>query len=279
MVIFMNLERQRLKSLNQIEKTDETKDAKKIVCFKCCKEGHKSTECKSSSSGKNLASSHSSMKTTPPPCPACSQQHPFQSKGETLYCTRLASCPAFQNSSTAGCATMVQTVNGCQLCLDWTGTHQRDNCTSKSKGKPYSNCNNLTSGKPCGLRHNPLLHGTQVKYVNYVQVNSVKTSCSQDKGDFVYDVPSLEEIGVADECRTRCRCSGYLYMVTVPNVSHSLTMARTCTWWKRPIPKQQVGKVNPYLNFYKQLVARCRPGTQKSIGFLLWTERGKYTES
>ena len=55
---------------------------------------------------------------------------------------------------------------GCALCTDWTGGHLRDTCPFTAHLTPC--------GIPgCGLIHNNLLHGTNVKFVNTVILNHV----------------------------------------------------------------------------------------------------------
>ena len=59
---------------------------------------------------------------------------------------------------------MVRTVGGCALCLDWTGGHLREAC-------PYTEQFKACNMPGCGLMHNHLLHGTNVKFVNTVVAN------------------------------------------------------------------------------------------------------------
>ena len=93
-------------------------------CFDCKKVGHVSGECpEKGRSGKKTTlvnRSHASMKIVPKVCPACNSQHSFDYEGETLYRTRLSSCPNFTNLGPAERACMIQTAGGCALCLDWT---------------------------------------------------------------------------------------------------------------------------------------------------------------
>ena len=86
---------------------------------------------------------------------------------------------------------MIQAAGGCQLYLDWTGDHQRDKCTAKTRGKPFGNCSIQVNGAPCGIKHNSLLHGLTSKYCNLVQVNLT----SAGSGGVA---PTLDEVEGAD---------------------------------------------------------------------------------
>ena len=57
-------------------------------------------------------------------------------------------------------------VAGCALCTDYTGEHQRDKCDATVKGKCFNNCSIQEGGKACGKKHNHLVHGTNVQFVN-----------------------------------------------------------------------------------------------------------------
>ena len=108
----------------------------------------------------------------PKACPAYNGQHSFQDDGEVLYRTRLSSCPTFCNLGAGDRANIIQSAGGCQLCLNWTGDHQRDKCSAKTRGKPFGNCTILVNGAPCGVKHSSLIHLSTTKYCNLVQVNS-----------------------------------------------------------------------------------------------------------
>ena len=118
------------------------------------------------------------MRVKPKDCPACNGQHTFVTpEGETLWRTRLSNCPNFMDKMQAAeRAELVEKAGACALCLDWTGSHQRHNCKEhirKGKG-PFGPCTITTSGVACGKLHNLLLHGSVIKYCNYMQVNAVK---------------------------------------------------------------------------------------------------------
>ena len=67
-----------------------------------------------------------------------------------------------------------------QLCLDWTGDHQRDNCTAKTHGHPFGYCSIQVNGVPCGAKHNSLLHGSSSKYCNLVQVDTMSAGSASE---------------------------------------------------------------------------------------------------
>ena len=132
------------------------------------KEGHP----KDGGNNRQPARAHASMKTGPKVCPACSGQHSFNDKGDLLYRTCLSSSPDFCNLRPVDRANMLQAAKGCQLCLDWTGNHQRDKCTANTRGKPLGDCSIQVNGVLCGVKHNSLLHGSSSKYCNLVQVST-----------------------------------------------------------------------------------------------------------
>ena len=63
------------------------------------------------------------------------------------------------------------------------------------KGAPFPNCKEDVNGSPCGVKHHHILHGTQVKYANYLHVNTTERRSSNE-------VPTLEEINANDESNT-----------------------------------------------------------------------------
>ena len=131
MTTFLAQERKRQKHLGRLEgKTEEpqaptpAKVGRK--CFDCKKEGHVAVDCpeKGESDKKTTPASrsHASMRIALKVCPACNSQHTSPGdRGETLYRTRLSSCPTFTNLGAAERAGVIQKAGGCTLCLDWTG--------------------------------------------------------------------------------------------------------------------------------------------------------------
>ena len=129
---------------------------------------------KNKAKGKVSKSVNACVKVAPTPCPGCNGQHSFQSKGETLYKTYLSACEVFRSMIVAERARIVERSKACQLCLDWTGTHQRDQCKAVTKGgQPYGVCEAQDNGVVCGLKHNKMLHGSTVRYCNVVHVHNM----------------------------------------------------------------------------------------------------------
>ena len=137
-------------------------------CIRCGRTGHTDAECP----GRGSARSHANQQV-PAPCPACSQQHTYQTaEGNTRYQRRLSGCSTFRNLGVSDRAALVEKVKGCALCLDFTGNHQRDHCPARGRdGQPFLNCNEMVNGAPCNKQHSWLLHGTTSKYSNYVHIN------------------------------------------------------------------------------------------------------------
>ena len=172
MTTFLQQERRKQKHLGRLEGKTQEPQAPTLKagtkCFNCNKEGHRSSECPEKS--KSVRKSHASVRVTQKVCPACIYQHSFPRN--TLYRTRLSSCPTFVNLGPVEQANIIQAAAGCALCLDWTGSHTRDNCDSRTKTKPFGNCTITTNGVECGARHNSLLHGTTSKFCNLAQVHT-----------------------------------------------------------------------------------------------------------
>ena len=140
------------------------------VCFKCGKSGHQKNQCtegwpKPGSSAAGRAA-HASTKEPPAPCPACNQHHPFTpfDPAAPKYKSRLYVCQTFRGMSVSERASLIERVGGYALCLDWTGQHTRDNCTSKAQGGDFPMCDKVDGGIVCGRPHNYLLHGTASKF-------------------------------------------------------------------------------------------------------------------
>jgi hypothetical protein len=160
------------------------------ACYKCGGH-HRAAECTASGSQKPAKRSHktkrvanANMLIKPKDCPACKDQHPLHSKdkdGQTLYRTRLSVCLAFINMSVAARAALVEDVKGCAVCLDWTGSHTRQDCKETVNGKAYGSCKEASgSSGTCGKQHHRMLHGSSAKFCNYVQVNSVSRAAPSE---------------------------------------------------------------------------------------------------
>ena len=153
------------------------------TCFSCGEPGHLSRNCPESGvggEGDARRVANANMRVKPKACPACNGQHSSGTTpgGEPLWRTRLSACPTFMDQMQAAeRAELVEKSQCCALCLDWTGSHQRDNCTEKIRPKGstvsqlFGPCPVTTAGIPCGKRHNSLLHGSTTKYCNYAQLN------------------------------------------------------------------------------------------------------------
>ena len=118
------------------------------------------------------------MKLKPKECPACNNQHTFTGQdGTMLYKTRLSVCDDFKALSVDDRVALVEGAGGCALCLDWTGSHQRDTCKEKVSAKMglFDSCKQMVNGQPCGRKHNYMLHGSTSKYCNFMSVNIVST--------------------------------------------------------------------------------------------------------
>ena len=81
----------------------------------------------------------------------------------------MSACHNFNNLSVAERARVVEEAEGCALCLDWTGSHTRENCEEKRRpGERFGNCDADVGGAACGKKHNVLLHGSTTRFTNHV---------------------------------------------------------------------------------------------------------------
>ena len=110
-------------------------------CNNCGKSGHTAAVCRGA---KRASKSHgtqrqdgklSTSQPTKPSCPACNLQHTVTitasdgTKTE-FYGSRLNQCSTFKNLRIQDKTTVVENAKACVLCLNWQGTHSRDNCPS-----------------------------------------------------------------------------------------------------------------------------------------------------
>ena len=138
-------------------------------CSKCGKPGHRPNDCPGQGGGRSYSNQQARARV---PCPACDQTHTFTGReGREITSTRLWSCPTFKEMGISERVSLLQKVNGCAKCLDYTGRHQREHCLCKDRdGEPFT-CNHKEGDVLCGKDHHWLLHGTTNKFACYVQVN------------------------------------------------------------------------------------------------------------
>ena len=172
-----------VKRSGNFERTSNMDRGPKGNCYRCDKPGHRAADCDARVGGRHQAGgggggggrgprpfSHSNMKQKPKDCPACNSQHTVMGQDgvTTLYRNRLSTCDVFRALGVEERAAMVEAAGGCALCLDWTGSHQRDTCKElmSVKAGPFQVCNQLVNGNPCGKKHNRMLHGSVAKFCN-----------------------------------------------------------------------------------------------------------------
>ena len=143
-------------------------------CNLCSQVGHIAKNCK-----KNIKRNNGTKPTSPKdtshstqvssgekPCPACKETHmfsPTRGADKRPGC-RFSQCDVFKNMSLTERGRILQSNNGCQVCLDWTGHHTRENCVHKARGCPV-----VEGGTKCGGKHHALIHKSPVNYCNLVQ--------------------------------------------------------------------------------------------------------------
>ena len=167
-------------------------------CNNCSGYGHKTVDCPSpgnlpgsagqgsgarAGGGQQGKINHLGVSKQPKPCPACNGQHSIKQGNDTLFRTSLYFCDKFKNLSPSERANLVQAAGGCALCLDWTGSHQRDKCSTKlgRKQLPLSNCNVVDNNNvKCGRKHHTMLHGTTSQFCNLVRSCRVPVPPVQD---------------------------------------------------------------------------------------------------
>ena len=214
-----------VKRSGNFERTSNMDRGPKGNCYRCDKPGHRAADCDARVGGRHQAGgggggggrgprpfSHSNMRQKPKDCPACNSQHTVMGQDgvTTLYRNRLSTCDVFRALGVEERAAMVEAAGGCALCLDWTGSHQRDTCKElmSVKAGPFPVCDQLVNGNPCGKKHNRMLHGSVAKFCNFLRVNHVKggkreapTSKDIDKADAVTTLLQVELIRMDAEGR------------------------------------------------------------------------------
>ena len=195
---FMSAERGLQREIMKISEPEKGKIG--VKCYNCGEGGHLSKDCpKNKAKDKVSKAVNACVKVAPTSCPVCDGQHSFQSNGETLYKTYLSACEVFRSMCVAERARIVERARCCQLCLDWTGQHQRESCQTVTKaGQPYGVCSAMDSGIKCGLKHNKMLHGSTIRYCNLNIVHNMARKKTRGQPVDITAVPTEEELQKAD---------------------------------------------------------------------------------
>ena len=139
------------------------------------------------SSGQQQSARINHLSTQQPKlCPQSKIQQTFQVDENTCYRTSLFFCDAFKTLSVDARAALVQSNKGCSLCLNWTGTHQKDNCQTRvgRDQKLMGKCNTVdNNGGVCNKKHHRFIHGTANLYCNMVR--SIGTERTQVLSDSI----------------------------------------------------------------------------------------------
>ena len=174
-------------------------------CFRCGEPGHESAECTlgqdEGGGGWNAREANANTSIKPKDCPACKQQHCFTAEdGSIRYKCRLSCCEVFREDLGPSERTgLLEKVNGCAVCTDWTGSHRREQCVEKThRGARFGSCPVQVGGNRCGKRHHSLLHGNSSKFANFVAVNMVRKSSQRGP-------PTEEDMEAADSVTALCQ--------------------------------------------------------------------------
>ena len=111
-----------------------------------------------------------------------------------LYKSRLSACEIFKQKSVDDRAQIVEQHACCALCLDWSGTHQRDKCDAKIGNKPFPLCDITTNNVACNRPHNRLLHGTLRAYCLHTRKGRVVGHAPEPKLEDLLSAPTQDEI-------------------------------------------------------------------------------------
>ena len=195
------------------QKVDEkAKEAKeKGNCMNCYKPGHFIRDCtqpityrrgsaRSSArqSSGTPSRSHATSSSSAVKCPICNIEHSFVNRktNQSYPSTRFSVCEMFRKMVVQARVKAVTDAGGCGLCLDYTGTHTRDNCTGGAQGVPARSCDLAQlDGTVCGRIHHSMLHGGVGKVCNMAFSGQSDKKRSQVK---LMEVPTLEDVEVAN---------------------------------------------------------------------------------
>ena len=165
------------------------------TCHKCGQPGHLAWKCgapstrihrveevlftkaKEMSCNKDFEQALPELKRKAGTCRLCDQHHSYDRVlpfGTVRWpSTQLRSCPEYNRLSVDERAKKLEEKSGCAVCTSWL--HKSDSCFAKSRSR---GCPVKESGKRCGVKHDPSLHGAKSKYC---QVNKVEsTNCDHD---------------------------------------------------------------------------------------------------
>ena len=183
-------------SVESVDKDDSTAgSATKPKCFGCGSEKHKKKDCpdqKKDRVGRTFNAAATGQTAAVVPCRCCGLTHVNPYNGKQF--TRLSRCDKFRNMDLISRVKELERLKACAMCLDSTGSHQRDNCTAKSKGgEPYRNCSMIDStGKKCDRKHNPWVHGGTSSYVNVHIAHELSDSDIESVGESDEEVEDIE---------------------------------------------------------------------------------------
>ena len=101
------------------------------------------------------------------PCLISSPQRGCKRGGGEVTRTRPFLYIMFTGLSVEECAEKIKQLQGCMVCLDWTGNHKVIIFQEKEKANRPGKCTTVVpDGQQCTEPHNKLLHGSKVSSFN-----------------------------------------------------------------------------------------------------------------